>query len=368
MAATQQIRADTQIYGLSGTSSGGDKYPFEARLTLETGVPFSTGSQTAKTILYLTKYNGDQISLYNGSAFPVIPINSDVSIHTTDIQTGTTTNGSPTITGLIDTSQFVLGMKISGTGIGANAVILSIDSATQITSSVNSTANGTVGITFKCPALTVYDVYVHNNSGTPKLTFATGTAQRTTQNGIDVKNGETTKRLAGTILITATDGQLEVSPSFISVSNRYNLLPIGAYICPGYNDNNAQTTYAITSTTWVEANGAAKINFVLCKPQSIMWEESVFGLPAAGGYGGMGIGIDTTTQPKKVFFTAQSTQTTTTITDNNNGNPLSVGAHYVSLLLVYTTVSPFTIWADFGRTGGLSSDGAGTTLSGILWM
>ncbi len=304
-------RKDAGWVAVSGSSSGGsgDKYPFEARLTLETGTPFSTTSQTAKTIVYLTPYNGNQVSVYNGSSWDTLILSTDISI---------------TITG--------------------------------------STAN------------LPYDIFIYNNAGVlalERVAWTDGTTRATaitTQDGVDVKSGDATRRLAGTIRITSTTGQCEVSPTFCGISNRYNQLPFEMYINPGYNNNNAQTTYTITSTTFVEANGAAKLNFVLCKPQPILWVETIFGLPAAGGYGGMGIGIDTTTQPKKTFFTAQSTQTTTTITDNNGGVPITAGAHYAALVLVYTTVSPFTIWADFGRTGGLSVDGAGTTLTGSILM
>jgi hypothetical protein len=39
------------------------------RLTLQSGVPISTTDQTSKSILYFTPYNGDKISLYNGSSW-----------------------------------------------------------------------------------------------------------------------------------------------------------------------------------------------------------------------------------------------------------------------------------------------------------
>jgi len=37
------------------------------RLTLESGVPVSTSDQTSKTTIYYTPYNGDRISLYDGT-------------------------------------------------------------------------------------------------------------------------------------------------------------------------------------------------------------------------------------------------------------------------------------------------------------
>jgi len=63
--------------------------------------------------------------------------------------TGTTTNGNKVISGLSSTAGLRIGMAITGTGVGANSVIASINSATQVTGTVNSTASGTVSVTFR---------------------------------------------------------------------------------------------------------------------------------------------------------------------------------------------------------------------------
>jgi len=70
-------------------------------------------------------------------------------------QTGTTTNASPTVTGLGSTANLNVGQPVSGTGIPAGATILSIDSATQIHLSTNATASGTPSLTFSSTPLTV---------------------------------------------------------------------------------------------------------------------------------------------------------------------------------------------------------------------
>lgn len=59
---------------------------------------------------------------------------------------GNTTTG--TITGLSSTAGLAVGMRAIGTGIGTNAVITSIVSATSVTLSVNNTATGTGSIRF----------------------------------------------------------------------------------------------------------------------------------------------------------------------------------------------------------------------------
>lgn len=63
---------------------------------------------------------------------------------------GTTTINQATVTGLAKTSDLTVGMVVGGTGIGTGAAIKSIDSASQVTLSVNSTASGTVSVGFAC--------------------------------------------------------------------------------------------------------------------------------------------------------------------------------------------------------------------------
>ena len=63
-------------------------------------------------------------------------------------KTGTTTASSAVITGLPSTADLHNGMKVTGTGVGVSAVIASVDSASQVTLSVASTATGSVPLTF----------------------------------------------------------------------------------------------------------------------------------------------------------------------------------------------------------------------------
>lgn len=68
-------------------------------------------------------------------------------------QIGTTTTGSAVITGLSDAANggstpMSPGMPLSGTGIPANASILSVDSATQVTMTVNATGSASTLLVF----------------------------------------------------------------------------------------------------------------------------------------------------------------------------------------------------------------------------
>lgn len=68
---------------------------------------------------------------------------------------GTTANGSPNVTAVQTISKVRVGARISGTGIPANATVVSVNTTTNsLAMSANATANGTVSLSFNEPAVT----------------------------------------------------------------------------------------------------------------------------------------------------------------------------------------------------------------------
>lgn len=130
----------------------------QGRLTLASGVPVTSTNQAGNTI-YFAPYIGNLIGMYNKSSWYQIPF-SELSISAKQSQNGNTHNGTAVIDGLTDTSQLVVNMVVSGTGIPSTAVIQSIDSATQITMNVNSTATATVSVTFQVPQNQMFDIFM----------------------------------------------------------------------------------------------------------------------------------------------------------------------------------------------------------------
>jgi hypothetical protein len=199
------------------------------RLTLESGVPVSTTDQTAKTVIYFTPAGkGNRISLYSGAW--VKRNSAELSIKLTDVQNGNTISGSKTVAGLSDTTQFIVGMEVTGTGIAASSTVASIDTSTQVTLNNNATATNTgTTITFKIPASKNVDLVLYDNNGVPKLEFVapwTNDSARavalTTQDGVYSKTGDATRRYVGTIRTTETAGQTEDSLVKRFVWNFYN--------------------------------------------------------------------------------------------------------------------------------------------------
>ncbi len=201
----------------------GDKYPFEARLTLETGVPVSTADQTAKTTLYLTKYNGDQIAVFDaGGAVSSLALGADISaslagLGRSQAYTNDPAAGSSITLNMTDTTGFLVGdiVKVSSSAGSEEAVITAVVANTSIT--VNTLALNHTTTTPLVTGRLPYDVFVYNNAGTLTLELlawtnnTTRATALTTQNGVQVKTGDITRRYAGTICTTTTIGQCEIS-------------------------------------------------------------------------------------------------------------------------------------------------------------
>lgn len=134
---------------------------FQARLTLTSGTPVTAGDVTGAGTIYLTPYKGNQIWLYDGSAQWNLFNLTEISLALT------LTNGKP------------------------------------------------------------YDVFCYDNAGTPTLEVlvwtndTTRATALTTQNGIYVKSGATTRRYVGTIYASGAN-TTEDSLAKRYVWNMYN--------------------------------------------------------------------------------------------------------------------------------------------------
>jgi hypothetical protein len=173
-------------------------YPCQGRLTLESGAPISTTDQAAKTTLYFTPYKGNKISLYDGSAAWATLTFTELSI---------------TLAGLT--------------------------------------------------ASRPYDVFCYNNGGTATLellawTNATTRATAlTTQNGVWVKSGATTRRYLGTIYINSSGGQTDDTITKRFVWNYYNRAQ--RYL---YTGDSTSHTYNGAARKWNNSDTNNKLEFI----------------------------------------------------------------------------------------------------------
>lgn len=284
---TRAIKKSDAIVG----GGGGDKYPMEARLTLETGVPISTTDQTAKTTLYLTKFRGDQVAVYDGSsAWSVIALTADLSI-----------------------------------------TLASLTAALP------------------------YDVYVYSNAGTLtlELTAWTNTTTRatalTTVNGVYVKTGATTRRYIGTICIVAT-GQCEDSSARRMVWNYYNRVDrkllaadttnTWTYTTDTWRARNADTTdgvgrFAVIIGVAEDVFSAYNFN-VISNTSSVAAE--------------VGVGIDSTSVNSAAVFGSYVSAGSYANTICNYQDVLAAGYHYIQALERSQAVGTTTWRGDAGAT------------------
>jgi hypothetical protein len=243
------------------------------RLTSTSGAPISPAISNVATIYY-TPYNGSIIPLYFSSAWAPYSFTEKTLKLTDSAQTGTMTSGTKVITGLTDTSQLVRGMLITGTSVGVGSVIASVDSATQVTGTVNSTGSTTNSVTFKLAASTLYDVFAVPTSATafriqfgPAWTSSTVRSVNVTQanaqdgvlmNDTIISSGDSNSiaakagRYLGSIATGTTVGQLNYNLTSQGVWNQYNRRR-SAMIVTEATNNWTQTAVL----TWRQANGAA---------------------------------------------------------------------------------------------------------------
>ena len=240
---------------ISGGSGGAANNTFNARLTSVSGNPVPTTNQTAITTIYLTPYNGNQISLYNGTSWSTASF-----------------------------SEIALPLA----GLLAN---------------------------------TNYDIFVYDNAGSATLEAVAWTdnitraISLTTQDGIYVKSGDSTRRYVGTIRTTSVAGQTEDTAKNRLLWNLYNqiirkfyFVGNGSYVSnigfgnwqPWLND----TSYTLSFVVGVSTN-----------PVIVRFD----GLHSVSGSGTAAIGLG--------FDGANPVQATNhTIGSNSTGTVLTVAA------------------------------------------
>lgn len=246
----------------------------EGRLTLESGVALSTTDQTAKTSVYFAPLHGNKVGLYDGA---------DWAIYNFTERT----------------------LSLSGYTADKN-----------------------------------YDIWLYNNSGTLTLdsTVWTNDTTRatalTTQDGVYVKSGDTTRRYIGTIRITGTTGQCEDS-----VSKRYvwNLI----------NRRRRPLRVTDTTNTWSGAGGAAwryanntdvnRVFYVCGLSEDLAEAVCHFSGGGTGTAGSMSIGVDSGTTNAAQLVAEIGGAQNVSAASFYRGYP-GIGWHYLA-------------WIEYARTG-----------------
>src|SRR5690242_4849015 len=276
----------------------------DGRLTLSSGNAAPATDITAATTLYYTPTPlGTRIALYDGSSAWTMNVFSETSLSLSGLikwvmydifgylsggtftleavawkkvtATNSPTSGASKVINLSDTTTLAIGMEVTVKD-GSNSEVATITAVVSNTSiTVANLAN----------SYTLPDVYG----------YAARATALTTQNGIDVKNGSTTKRYLGTIKITATTGQCEDSKQLRHVWNAYNR--VGRVL----QANEPTDSWNYTTAAWRSANanttyGVGRVSIVIGKHiEPLKIEINGASVNSASNvFSGVGVGLNQT--------------------------------------------------------------------------
>lgn len=285
----------TVLFANSSESTGLEynvpSYPCDGRLTLTTLMPVATSNDTAKTTVYFTPYCGNRIAIYNGTVWRLYTF-SEISI------------------------------------------------------AVPNTTN------------TNYDVFIYDNAGTLTLETAAWSSDTsrapnfnlTTQNGVFVKSGATTRRYLGSFRTTGTSGQTENSTSRRFLWNYYHRKRLQLIA----NDSTDSWTY--TTNTWRAANnnttpGIGRVDFILGYPEdSVQADYWVTAGQSGSNERTASVGLDSTSSPSGTYHATNITDRVVVVGGEYAGLP-DAGYHFLQSL---------EISAANGTTTWFGDNGAGT--------
>jgi len=262
------------------------------RLTLVTGTPVMTSSQTGITTLYMTPYKGSEISLYDGTAW----------------QLYSTTERTLSLSGYTASKNYDIWCYNSGG-----------------TPTLDST------------------VWTNDTTRATALTY---------QNGVLVKTGDTTRRYIGTIRINSSGGQCNWTlgalsangtPADLGVWNYYNRANISTFCGP------TTDSWTYTGATWREWNNTSgtKVSY-LCGVSEDMIDarlylensESSTSVSARAAFG-----VDSASAPSG--FWGITNMTSAQITCGAYTAPAALGYHYLTAL-ENSTGATSTFYGDNG--------------------
>lgn len=300
--------------------------PPQGRLTLATGVPVMTTTQSAKTTLYYTAYVGNQTPIYDGTSMvPTVITGGEISVATTD------TTKNPAAIGASKVNDWF----IWNDG-GTIRLTHSEDWTNDTTRCANCGLTAVNGIKLNTTAIT-------NGPGASRGTWL-GTTRSNASSQLDWIIGGSSS--GGTA-------------AFLYVWNAYNRRPFEAV------SQNSKTFWNNTTAAWASADASTtfRINFVRgLDEDSVTAKYAALAVSTSNAVQlGLGIGLDSVSALAS-GSTGYSTSATTYFSSvaNNQiasvahygGNP-GLGVHYLQAL-------------EYGGTNGAFNGVNGITSGGLF--
>jgi hypothetical protein len=200
-------------------------------------------------------------------------------------------------------------------------------------------------------ASTPYDVFVYDNAGTltlEKLAWTNDTTRATaltTQDGVYVKSGATTRRYLGTVRTTSTIGQTEDSFTKRFVWNLYNRRTRVLRV----RDTTDSWTYATAAYRPLNNSTSNRVEFVRGLAEDPVQLINVMAMTQTGSVSGAaGIGIGSTTVNSAFIYTTALPSFLSLLWAFYRDIP-AVGYNYLQPL-EYSTGATVTFYGDSGVT------------------
>ncbi len=230
------------------------KIDLTASITVEIQ-PFGVASTT----LYFTPYLGNRISLYDGSSWTIATL-SERSLSISALIANVTYDvfiydNAGTLT--LETSPWKSVTATSSPTAGLNKTINLPDTAGVVVGSYVTVKDGSNSEVARVTAVVAnFSITVENIAAVagytlPDVYYPVRSSALSLQDGIYVKSGATTRRFLGSLRMALTSGiagQGEDSLTKRFLVNYYNRMRRTLFTCPGYSNNDAETTYGLTGS------------------------------------------------------------------------------------------------------------------------
>lgn len=286
------VEFNTYGYWASGTLGIGTLYTSTAQLSLAASTTGVASLNVAHGTAPTSPVNGDiwttSSGVYariNGTTVGPLASTSPVTAIPCDFRL-TLTSGNPATTADVTAATTVYMTPIVGNRIALyDGAVWNIRTTAQISVSVPATTN------------TPFDVFCYDNSGTPTLETVNWTNDTTrataltTQDGVYVKSGATTRRYIGTCRTTGSSGQTEDSFAKRFVWSYYNR------VIKAMRRLESTASWNYTTATWRQANNAAanQLDFVIGVDEDEVRATATALVSNTGVNSGyVGIGLDST--------------------------------------------------------------------------
>jgi hypothetical protein len=314
------VGASAGVASLNGqTGAVASYFHPQGRLTLQTGTPVMTATQSAKTTIFYTAYNGDLCPIYDGTnVVPTAITGGEISVLTTDA------TKSPAALGVT---------KVNDWFVWNDAGTIRIGHGPDWTNDTTRSA-GTALVMVK--GILLNSVSITNGPAASRGTYV-GTTRSNASSQLDW--------IYGTVGAASQLG-------FFYVWNAYNRIPITSSV----GDSTSSWTY--NSSTWreVRASGANQIGVVAGLSEDALNARYCGDFSAtSGAFGAIGIGIN-----------SSSIASSATSSGAPAGSPIPFIVEWGGVPAIGVT-TVFMLEATSGGTGGTfyGSGGAGGTITGV---